>query len=79
MPKWEYLFLTRGREWNQKKQIWGDWAWSDIHNEEEKKGVLADRLNELGEQGWEVVGFAQETYGDMQVVERHFLLKRLKE
>jgi hypothetical protein len=79
MPKWEYLFLTRGREWNQKKQIWGDWAWNDIHVEEKKRGVLSDRLNELGEQGWEVIGFAQETYGDMQVVERHFLLKRLKE
>jgi hypothetical protein len=79
MQKWEYLFLTRSREWDQKKQIWGDWSWNDIQDEEKKKGVLLERLNELGDRGWEVVGFTQETYGAMQVVERHFLLKRLKE
>ena len=65
MQKWEYLALVQ--QWNigEKRFYWGD--------DENDNRNTAERLNALGQEGWELVsGFASGSMG----VQFNYLLKR---
>ena len=66
MQKWEYLLLIRKRKGN-------GYIWEDQPNLNQS---LVERLNELGAQGWEVLGFSQAFTEFGAISEREFLLKR---
>jgi hypothetical protein len=64
MQKWEYLFLESEGAWNPKVRY--------VNHEElpnwRDGPPLHEYMNQLGDQGWELVGF--DTYGQAMVFKR---------
>jgi hypothetical protein len=65
MAKWEYITLTRNIEYKVEGILAISrtiYEWSDENQDENKMG-FSERLNILGEQGWELVSaFPESSY-----------------
>jgi hypothetical protein len=61
--KWEYLFLTLAREPGGLFRKGGSWKVKYVNGEElanwNDGPAFYDYCNQLGEEGWEIVGFSQ--------------------
>jgi hypothetical protein len=66
MQKWEYLI---GERWLQHGNKSDEWK---VRANDKYYSSMTDMLNELGEQGWELVGVASR----WQTYEYHLFLKR---
>ena len=67
MQKWEYTTLTLIS--NEKQEL----EWTDAHQDNRS---ASERLNELGEDGWELVNVVQHPGDQLRTV---YWLKRIKE
>jgi hypothetical protein len=67
MQKWEYFAIVQSWDDEEKKFRWGD----DLTDERN----VTERLNALGQEGWEVVAAYASTSG-MQRDYYNYLLKR---